>query len=127
MGKLIKCIFCQTMKFTKLNYCQYLLSSQINYILTNLAKHLEVISHDKINRYLKNDKLTPSLLWDNVKELIEREETAYLIFDDTVIDKRYSEEIELTRWQYSGNEHGVIRGIGLISCIYSNSHSCEVQ
>jgi hypothetical protein len=50
------------MKFTKLNYCQYLLSSQINYTLTNLAKHLEVISHDKINRYLKNEKLTPSLL-----------------------------------------------------------------
>jgi len=108
------------MQFTKLNYCQYLLSSQINYTLTNLAKHLEVISHDKINRYLKNEKLTPSLLWDNVKELIEREEKAYLIFDDTVIDKRYSEEIELTRWQYSGNEHGVIRGIGLISCIYVN-------
>lgn len=108
------------MKFTKLNYCQYLLSSQINYTLTNLANHLEVISHDKINRYLKNEKLTPSLLWDNVKELIEREENAYLIFDDTVIDKRYSEEIELTRWQYSGNEHGVIRGIGLISCIYVN-------
>jgi hypothetical protein len=108
------------MKFTKLNYCQYLLSSQINYTLTNLANHLAGISHDKINRYLKNEKLTPSLLWDNVKELIEREDNAYLIFDDTVIDKRYSEEIELTRWQYSGNEHGVIRGIGLISCIYVN-------
>ncbi len=97
------------MKFTKLNYCQDLLSSQINYTLTNLANHLAGISHDKINRYLKNEKLTPSLLWENVKELIEREENAYLIFDDTVIDKRYSEEIELTRWQYSGNEQGVIR------------------
>ncbi len=80
------------MQFTKLNYCQYLLSSQINYTLTNLAKHLKVISHDKINRYLKNEKLTPSLLWDNVKELIEREEKAYLLFDDTVIDKRYSDD-----------------------------------
>ncbi len=45
---------------------------------------------------------------------------SFLIFDDTVIDKRHSEEIELTRWQYSGNEHGVIRGIGLINCIYVN-------
>jgi hypothetical protein len=108
------------MKFTKLNYCQYLLSSQINYTLTNLAKHLEVISHERINRYLKNEKLTPSLLGDNVKDLIEIEVNAYLIFDDTVIDKRYSEQIELTRWQYSGNEHGVILGIGLISCLYVN-------
>jgi hypothetical protein len=108
------------MKFTKLNYCQYLLSSQINYTITNLAEHLEAISHDKINRYLLSEKLTPRLLWDNVKQVIERDEKAYLIFDDTVVDKRYSEEIELTRWQYSGNEHGVIRGIGLISCLYVN-------
>jgi hypothetical protein len=58
----------------------------------------EVITHDKINRYLKNEKLTPSLLWDNVKELVEREENACLIFDDTVIDKRYSEEIDCPYW-----------------------------
>lgn len=32
---------CVTMRFTKLNSCQYLLSSQINYnALTNLTKHL---------------------------------------------------------------------------------------
>ncbi len=37
------------MKFTKLNYCQYLLFCQINYTMTNLAEHLENITHDKIN------------------------------------------------------------------------------
>lgn len=99
------------MKFTKLNYCQYLLSSQINYTITNLAEHLEDISHDKINNYLKNEKLTPRLLWDNVKNLIVPHEDAYIIFDDTVLDKRYSEEIEIVRRQYSGNEHGVVKGI----------------
>ena len=56
------------MKFTKLNYCQYLLSSQINYTLTNLANHLAGISHDKINRYLKNEKLR-GCLQRNVKEM----------------------------------------------------------
>jgi len=106
------------MKFTKLNYCQYLLSSQINYTLTNLANHLEVISHDKINRYLKNEKLTPSLLWDNVKELIEREENAYLIFDDTVIDKRYSDAtiLHLFEKRYSTNIEGKLLSIMLIIC-----------
>ena len=34
--------------------------------------------------------------------------TAYLIFDDTVIYKKYGDNIELTRRQYSGNEHKVI-------------------
>jgi hypothetical protein len=48
--------------FTKLDYCQYLLSSQTNYTLTNLADHLQVFSHDTINRYLRGEKLTPRLM-----------------------------------------------------------------
>jgi hypothetical protein len=108
------------MKFTKLDYCQYLLSSQINYTITNLAEHLENISHDKINNYLKQEKLTPRLLWDNVKNLVEADEDAYIIFDDTVLDKRYSDEIEIVRRQYSGNEHNIVKGIGVVSCIYVN-------
>ena len=62
----------------------------------------------------------PRLLWDNVKDVIEINENAYLVFDDTVIDKRYAIEIEITKRQYSGNEHGVIQGIGLVNCIYVN-------
>ena len=41
------------MKFTTLDYCQYLLSSQINYTVTNLADHLKRCSHDTINLFLK--------------------------------------------------------------------------
>ena len=108
------------MRFTKLNYCQYLLSSQINYTITNLADHLEATTHAQINRYLRREKLTPRLLWENVKLLIQISKKAYIIFDDTVLDKRYSEDIELTRRQYSGNEHRVLRGIGLVSCVYVN-------
>lgn len=108
------------MKFTKLDYCQYLLSSQINYTLTNLANHLETVSHDRINRYLIREKLTPRFLWEQVKPLILVHENAYVIFDDTVLDKRYAEDIQLTRRQYSGNEHGVVRGIGLVNCVYVN-------
>lgn len=108
------------MKFTKLDYCQYLLSSQINYTITNLAEHLENISHDKINYYLKKEKLTPRLLWDNVKDVIMTDDNGYVIFDDSVLDKRYSEKIEIVRRQYSGNEHGVLKGIGVVSCVYVN-------
>jgi hypothetical protein len=62
----------------------------------------------------------PRLLWENAKPLIQIQENAYVIFDDTVLDKRYAEDIELTRPQYSGNEHGVLRGIGLVNCVYVN-------
>ena len=44
----------------------------------------------------------------------------YLIFDDTVINKEYGNKIELVRRQYSGNQHQVIRGIGIVNCIYFN-------
>lgn len=108
------------MRFTKLNYCQYLLSSQINYTLTNLAEHLDQISHDTINRYLKSEKLTPRILWDNVKDLIEINDNAYLVFDHTVIAQRYAVELSSSKRQYSGNEHGVIQGIRLVNCVYVN-------
>ena len=111
------------MSFTKLDYCQYLLSSPINYTVTNLAAHLEGISHDRINRYLRREKLTPRLLWDNVKLLLQPSKNGYVLFDDTVLDKRYSTSIELARRQYSGNEHRVIQGIGLISCVYVNGET----
>ncbi len=40
--------------------------------------------------------------------------------DDTVINKKYSPKIELVRSQYSGNEHGIVRGIGIVNCLYFN-------
>jgi hypothetical protein len=90
------------MSFTLLDYCQYLPSSPINYTVTNLADHLEGVSHDPINRYLGGEKLTPRLLWDNVEPLLQPSENAYVLFDDTVLDKRYSNSIELVRRQYNG-------------------------
>lgn len=105
---------------TRLEYCQYLLVSQINYTLTNFADHSEKFSHDEINRYLRGEKITPCLVWENVESQIERTPDGYLIFDDTVLDKNYSFSIELVRSQYSGNAHSVIKGIGVVTCIYVN-------
>ena len=49
-------------RFTRLAFCQYLLSSQVNYTLTNLAEHLKSFSHDTIYPYLKSERLLPRLL-----------------------------------------------------------------
>ncbi len=74
----------------------------------------------QLTTLLLRKKLTPRLLWDNVKDVVEPDENGYIIFDDSVLDKRYSEEIEIVRRQYSGNEHGVVKGIGVVSCVYVN-------
>ena len=112
-------------KFTKLDYCQYLLSSQINYTLTHLADHLEGFSHDTINRYLRGEKLTPRILWEQVQPLLGLHPDAYLLFDDTVLDHRFGPSIEGVRKQWSGNEKRVIRGIGRVSCVYVHPESGE--
>lgn len=108
------------MKTTRQLYCQYLLSSQINYTCTNLAEHFENLDHNSIYRYLKTERLTPRLLWEKVKDRIVYSPAGAIIFDDTVLDKSYSVAIEGVRRQYSGNEHAVIKGIGLVNCVYYN-------
>ena len=108
------------MSFSLLKYCQYLLSSQDNYTQTNLANHLKICSHDTINRQLGAEKITPRLLLENVKDLVEASENGKIIFDDTVLNKKYSQKIELVRRQYSGNEHKVIKGIVTVNCVYVN-------
>jgi len=72
------------MSFNYEYYCQYLLSSQTNYTLTNLAEHLQKFSHDTINRYLRNEQLTSSLLWQNIKLDLKEFEDGEIVFDETV-------------------------------------------
>jgi hypothetical protein len=104
-------------KITRLDYCQFLLSSQINYTLTYFADHVDTWSHDMLNRYLRGDRIPPRLVWENVEPSIVRSPQGYVVFDDTVLDKRHSSQIELVRRQYSGNAKRVIKGIGVVTCV----------
>ena len=104
----------------RLDYCQFLIGSQINYTQTYLADHSESYSHDSMNRFLRLDKLTPRILWANVREDVVESEHGYLLFDDVVLDKRHSRKASLVRQQWSGNEKRVIYGIGVVTCVYVN-------
>jgi hypothetical protein len=88
---------------THLDYGQYLLSSQINYPLANFAEHSAHFSHDAINRYLADEQITPRLVWENVRAQVVQIDEGYLVFDGTVIDKNFSQHIDLVRRQYGGN------------------------
>src|SRR5690606_28775847 len=76
--------------------------------------------HDTINRYLRGQKITPRLVWEKVQDQLKPCDEGYLLFDDTVLDKRHARQIETVRRQWSGNAHGVIRGIGVVNCVYVN-------
>ena len=105
---------------TRLDYCQFLLVTQTNYTLTYFADHTERFSHDTVKRYLEGDKISARMVWENVREQVVTTPKGYLVFDDTVLDKNSSFKIELVRRQYSGNAHGVIKGIGVVTCVYVN-------
>lgn len=103
-----------------LDYCQYLLVTPVNYTLSHFANHTENMSHDAINRMLSKAHLSPQVVWENVASQVEMSREGYLLFDDTIIDKSHAHKIELVRRQYSGNAHGVIKGIGVVTCVYVN-------
>ncbi len=107
-------------KVTRLDYCQFLLVSQTNYTLTYFAEHSAGFSHDAVKRYLEEDKLTARMVWENVGGQVVTSEQGYLAFDDTVLDHDTARKIELVRRQYSGNAHAVIKGIGVVTCVYIN-------
>ena len=107
-------------KLTHLDYCQFLLVSQVNYTQTYFADHSETLSHDRINRMMREIKLTPQELRQRVRSELRLSENGYILFDDTVLDKRHSTAIENVRRQWSGNEKRVIKGIGVVTCVYVN-------
>ena len=104
----------------RLAYCDFLISSQINYTQTYLADHSERYSHDSLNRFLRFDRLTPKVLWENVRADVVLSKNGYLLFDDMVLDKRHSRKSRLVRKQWSGNEKRVIYGIGVVTCVNVN-------
>jgi len=105
---------------TKQQYVQYLISTPVNYTCTNLADHLEDTSHDAVNDYLRREKHTARQIWELAEPLINNQPGGYLIVDDSVQDKRYSQVMELVKHQYSGNEHGLVKGIGIVNLVHSD-------
>ena len=83
------------------------------------------MSHDSVSDFLTREKVTASDLWEQVKGLLQDEEEGYLIVDDSVQDKRYSQKIELARYQWSGLEGRVIKGIGVVNLTYVSQDKKE--
>jgi hypothetical protein len=104
---------------TKQQYVEYLICTIGNFTSTNLADHLDDVSHDTITDYLMSEHLTGRGVWELVSGLIQDAPEAFLLVDDSVQDKRYSRFIEMVRMQYSGAAHGLVRGIGVVNLVHS--------
>ena len=50
--------------------------------------------------------------------MIKHEHKSVLIIDDTVLKKSRSKKGGVKSFQYSGNEHAVVLGTGVVNCVY---------
>lgn len=98
---------------TKKDYIEHLISTPINYACTNLAKHLEDVSHDAINDYLHREQLT-------ARPLLNDSPDADLIVDDSVQAKKYAHKMEMVKRQWSGNEGDLVKGINVVNLVHSD-------
>jgi hypothetical protein len=102
-------------------YSQFLLSTQGRYSMVWLSHLLDnQPAHDSWTRWLNTTKLRPSILWEEVHELVDQS-TGYLIVDDSVIDKWYAKAMDLVKFQYSGTHHRQVDGINVVSLLWTQS------
>jgi SRSO17 transposase len=88
-----------------------------------LAEHLDGVSHDVVSDFLQQGRMTAKRLWELVEPLLHDSDQAYLIVDDSVQNKQHSQHIGLVRHQYSGAEHGLVRGIGVVNLVHSDGET----
>lgn len=106
-------------KCTKDLYKAFLQASSVRYSGLALSEVSPVeLSHDSISRWLSDKCFQPRDTWSIAGQYVDKDEPCLLIADDTVLSKTYSKKIELVHYQYSGNVHDVIAGIGLVNMLW---------
>lgn len=106
-------------KCTKELYKAFLQASSVRYSGLALSEVSPIeLSHDSISRWLRNKCFRPREIWRISEQYIDKKIPCLLIADDKVLDKTHSKKIDLVNYQYSGNQHDVIAGIGLINLLW---------
>jgi hypothetical protein len=110
-------------------YTDYLLTTVHQATATGLSRLVDgAISHDEITRLLSENEFGSRDLWKSTKKLIRAHETedACLIFDDSIIEKKYTDESSLICWHYDHSVGKNVKGVNLLTAFY-HSHSSNEE
>lgn len=111
-------------KCTRELYKAFLQASSVRYSGLALSEVSPYeLSHDSISHWLKHAHFRPREIWQIVKPHLDLTTAGILVADDTILSKRYSKHIESVHYQYSGNAHDVIAGIGLVNLLWHDLSS----
>ena len=114
---------------TKELYSTFLRVTSQRYSALSLSEVSPIeLSHDSISRWLEEKHCQPKNIWNEAKTHV-LETQGVLIADETVLNKSRSNKIELVRYQYSGTEHDVVKGIGMLNFLWvdENHNVCPMD
>ncbi len=88
------------------------------------------VSHDQITRFLSKNEFTSKELWKQVKQTLREVESddGCLIFDDTIQEKRWTEENDIMCWHFDHTVGKSVRGVNMLNALYySNKVSIPIS
>ena len=76
-------------------------------------------AHDAFTRLLHRLEPDPETLWREARPLVDKAD-GLLVLDDSTLDKLYAKKIELVDRHWSGKHKPVVRGINLITLVWTD-------
>jgi hypothetical protein len=106
------------------DYINFLLASQGRYTCMEASRSQpeerdSKPSHDAFTRLLLRMPQDTGALWRDAEPIVSKH-TGVLVLDDTTLDKPYSKKIALVTNHWSGKHHRVVRGINLITLLWTD-------
>lgn len=102
-------------------YTDYLISNNGKATATGLSAMTDnEVSHDQITRFLSKSKFGSKELWRQVKKSVREieSEDGCLIFDDTVEEKKWTDESNIMCWHFDHTVGKSVRGINMLNALY---------
>ena len=104
-------------------YTDYLISGNGYATATGLSAMMDGdVTHDQITRFLRGNEFTSKDLWKTVKPTVRKVESTEgcLIFDDTVQEKKWTDENDIMCWHFDHTVGKSVKGINILNALYYN-------
>ncbi len=105
-------------------YTDYLICSTEQTTATQLSRMLDGnISHDQVTRFLSSQTFSSKDLWKLVRPTLRQIESdeGVLIFDDTIIEKQWTDENEIICYHFDHSKGRTVKGINLLNLLYHHN------
>lgn len=116
-------------KCNELDYIHFLIAAQRVFSCSEAARCQPVgggaPAHDAFTRLLSRQPPDTEALWQEAQKLVspEARQSGLLVLDDTTLDKPYARKMELVTRHWSGKHKRVVRGINLLTMLWTSSSS----